>query len=356
MEKTIVCLAGDGIGPEIMESAKKVLALTERLYEHRFHLQDEAFGGAAIDQYGQPFPAKTLESCLASDAVLLGAVGGPKWDNAPERPEKGLLALRKALGLYANVRPVEVDEAVAHLSPLKEEAAKDVNFVVVRELTGGIYFSQPKERTAERATDTLTYTRKEIERIVEYAFQLAQTRGKKVTSIDKANVLESSKLWREVAEEVSERYPDVQLEHLLVDAAAMELIVRPGRFDVIVTENLFGDILSDEASVLAGSLGMLPSASHSETGLSLYEPIHGSAPDIAGQSKANPIAMLRSVSMMLEQSFGLREEAKAIENAISSVLKSGRRTGDIGGTETTVSFTDAVLKAMEEQAPVGRGR
>lgn len=356
MEKTIVCLAGDGIGPEIMESAKKVLALTERLYGHRFHLQDEAFGGAAIDQHGQPFPAKTLESCLASDAVLLGAVGGPKWDNAPERPEKGLLALRKALGLYANVRPVEVDEAVAHLSPLKEEAAKDVHFVVVRELTGGIYFSQPKERTAEQATDTLTYTRTEIERIAEYAFQLAQTRRKKVTSIDKANVLESSKLWREVAEEVSGRYPDVELEHLLVDAAAMELIVHPGRFDVIVTENLFGDILSDEASVLAGSLGMLPSASHSETGLSLYEPIHGSAPDIAGQSKANPIAMIRSVSMMLEQSFGLREEAKAIENAISSVLKSGRRTGDLGGTETTVSFTDAVLKAMEEQAPVGRGR
>ncbi|WP_028400379.1 3-isopropylmalate dehydrogenase [Ectobacillus panaciterrae] len=356
MEKRIVCLAGDGIGPEVMESAKRVLQLVGRLYGHKFHLQDERFGGAAIDECGQPLPARTLAACLASDAVLLGAVGGPRWDEAPERPEKGLLALRKSLGLYANVRPVEVDKAVAHLSPLKSEVASEVQFVVVRELTGGIYFSFPKERTAEQATDTLTYTRREIERIVEYAFQLAKTRRKKVTSIDKANVLESSKLWREIAKEVAVRYPDVELEHILVDAAAMEMIRNPGRFDVIVTENLFGDILSDEASVLAGSLGMLPSASHSENGLSLYEPIHGSAPDIAGKNKANPIAMIRSVAMMLEQSFELRKEAKAIEEAIAAVLKVGRFTGDLGGKETTSSFTDYVLRAMEEQVLVGRGK
>ncbi|MFX3659574.1 MAG: 3-isopropylmalate dehydrogenase [Ectobacillus sp.] len=356
MEKRIVCLAGDGIGPEIMESAKKVLHTVERLYNHRFHLQDEWFGGAAIDECGQPFPARTLAACLASDAVLLGAVGGPRWDAAPERPEKGLLALRKALGVFANVRPVEVDGAVAHLSPLKAEMAKEVQFVVVRELTGGIYFSAPKERTKEHATDTLTYTRREIERIVEYAFKLALTRRKRVTSIDKANVLESSKLWREVACEVAERYPEVELEHLLVDAAAMELVRNPGRFDVIVTENLFGDILSDEASVLAGSLGMLPSASHAENGPSLYEPIHGSAPDIAGKNKANPIAMIRSVAMMLEQSFGLAAEAKAIEEAVASVLKAGRYTGDLGGSETTTSFTDYVVQAMEEQVLVGRGK
>ncbi|MCP8968645.1 3-isopropylmalate dehydrogenase [Ectobacillus ponti] len=356
MEKRVVCLAGDGIGPEVMQSAKRVLQVVERLYQHKFHLQDELFGGAAIDEAGQPFPARTLAACLASDAVLLGAVGGPRWDQAAERPEKGLLALRKALNVFANVRPVQVDEAAAHLSPLREEIVKGVNFVVVRELTGGIYFSFPKERTAEQATDTLTYTRREIERIVEYAFRLAQSRGRKVTSIDKANVLESSKLWREVAIEVSARYPDVELEHLLVDAAAMELIRRPSRFDVIVTENLFGDILSDEASVLTGSLGMLPSSSHSESGPALYEPIHGSAPDIAGQGKANPVAMLRSVAMMLEQSFGLEAEAQAVENAIAAVLKAGHSTADLGGTETTVSFTDRVVQTMEEQVLVGRGR
>jgi 3-isopropylmalate dehydrogenase len=354
MNKVIVCLAGDGIGPEIMESAKRVLKTIEKQYGHTFYLQDELFGGTAIDQTGQPLPARTLTSCLSSDAVLLGAVGGPRWDRVPERPEKGLLSLRKALELYANVRPVQVDPAIAHLSPLKEDAVKNVNFVVVRELTGGIYFSYPKERSAERATDTLTYTRREIERIVDYAFKLAKTRKKKVTSIDKANVLESSKLWREIAVEVSCRYPDVELEHLLVDAAAMELIRNPQRFDVIVTENLFGDILSDEASVIAGSLGMLPSASHSCGGPSLYEPIHGSAPDIAGQNKANPVAMLRSVAMMLEQSFGLYAEAKAIEHAVSSVLKAGYRTFDLGGTTSTVRFTDYVLQKMEEEALVGR--
>jgi 3-isopropylmalate dehydrogenase len=356
VEKRIVCLAGDGIGPEVMESAKRVLQMVERLYGHRFYLQDERFGGAAIDECGEPLPARTLAACLASDAVLLGAVGGPRWDRAAERPEKGLLALRKALGVYANVRPVEVDEAIAHLSPLKLETASKVHFVVVRELTGGIYFSFPKERTEDKATDTLTYNRREIERIIEFAFQLAKTRGKKVTSIDKANVLESSKLWRDVANETAERYPDVELEHLLVDAAAMEMIRNPGRFDVIVTENLFGDILSDEASVLAGSLGMLPSASHSEKGPSLYEPIHGSAPDIAGKNKANPIAMLRSVSMMLAQSFGLVQEAQAIEDAIAAVLKAGRFTGDLGGTETTTSFTSYVLQEMEDQVLVGRGK
>jgi len=354
LEKRIVCLAGDGVGPEIMESAKEVLHMVERLYGHRFYLQDEQFGGAAIDSFGQPLPSRTLAACLASDAVLLGAVGGPRWDEAKERPEKGLLALRKGLGVFANVRPVTVDAATAHLSPLK--AADEVDFVVVRELTGGIYFSFPKEKTEEVATDTLTYHRHEIERIVSYAFQLASKRRKKVTSIDKENVLESSKLWREVTEEVALRYPNIELEHILVDAAAMELIRNPGRFDVIVTENLFGDILSDEASVLAGSLGMLPSASHAENGPSLYEPIHGSAPDIAGENKVNPIAMMRSVAMMLGQSFDLRREGEAIEEAISAVLRLGKCTADIGGNETTSSFTKYVLQEMEEQALVGRGR
>lgn len=354
LEKRIVCLAGDGVGPEVMESAKEVLHMVERLYGHHFHLQDEYFGGSAIDLNGQPLPQRTLAACLASDAVLLGAVGGPRWDSAKERPEKGLLALRKGLGVFANVRPVTVESATAHLSPLKN--ADEIDFVVVRELTGGIYFSYPKERTDEVATDTLTYHRHEIERIVSYAFQLASKRKKKVTSIDKANVLESSKLWRTVTDEVALRYPDVELEHILVDAAAMELIRNPGRFDVIVTENLFGDILSDEASVLAGSLGMLPSASHAEKGPSLYEPIHGSAPDIAGKNKANPIAMMRSVAMMLGQSFGLTREGCAIEEAISAVLKLGKCTADIGGTETTTSFTKAVIQEMEEQALVGRGR
>lgn len=353
MEKRIVCLAGDGVGPEIMESAKQVLHMIERLYGHHFHLQDEPFGGAAIDSFGQPLPPRTLAACLASDAVLLGSVGGPRWDEAKERPEKGLLALRKGLGVFANVRPVTVDAATSHLSPLK--AADEVDFVVVRELTGGIYFSFPKERKEHVATDTLTYHRREIERIVSYAFQLASKRRKKVTSIDKANVLESSKLWREITEEIARRYPNVELEHMLVDAAAMELIRNPGRFDVIVTENLFGDILSDEASVLAGSLGMLPSASHAESGPSLYEPIHGSAPDIAGKNKANPIAMLRSVAMMLGQSFGLRKEENAIEEAISAALHSGKGTADIGGSETTSSFTECVLEKMEEQVFVRRG-
>lgn len=354
MEKRIVCLAGDGVGPEIMASAKRVLERVERLYGHQFYLQDELFGGAAIDAFGQPLPSRTLTACLASDAVLLGAVGGPYWDHAKERPEQGLLTLRKGLGVFANVRPVSVEEATAHLSPLK--AAEQVDFVVVRELTGGIYFSFPKERTEEVATDTLTYHRHEVERIVSYAFQLAEKRRKKVTSIDKANVLESSKLWRQVTEEVAARHPEVELEHLLVDAAAMELIRNPRRFDVIVTENLFGDILSDEASVLAGSLGMLPSASHAENGPSLYEPIHGSAPDIAGKNKVNPIAMLRSVAMMLGQSFGLKKEGEAIEKAISTVLRSGKCTADLGGNETTTSFTKYVLQAMEEQALVGRWR
>ncbi|WP_379968708.1 3-isopropylmalate dehydrogenase [Ectobacillus sp. sgz5001026] len=356
MEKRIVCLAGDGIGPEVMDSAKKVLQVIERLYGHHFELQDEAFGGAAIDEYGQPLPARTLTACLTSDAILLAAVGGPKWDHVTERPEKGLLALRKGLGVFANVRPVEVENSLAYLSPLKEDRAKDVQFVVVRELTGGLYFALPKERDAEKATDTLSYTRKEIERIIEYAFKLARTRSKKVTSVDKANVLETSKLWREIALEIAGRYEDVKLEHLYVDAASMEMIRNPGKFDVLVTENMFGDILSDEASVLTGSLGMLPSASHSQDGPSLYEPVHGSAPDIAGKNIANPIAMLRSLSMLLEQSFGLTNEASAITNAISSVLGTGNFTADLGGKETTTSFTNLIIQTIEEQVLVGRGK
>jgi 3-isopropylmalate dehydrogenase len=352
MEARITCLQGDGIGPEVMASAKQVLSAIEKKFGHTFHLQDVDFGGIAIDTHGEPLPEETLRACLESDAILLGAVGGPKWDTLAIRPEAGLLRLRKALGLFANIRPVYVHPAVAHLSPLKEEIVQDIDFVVVRELTGGIYFSEPKERTNERAMDTLTYTRDEITRIVDHAFQLARKRRNKVTSIDKANVLESSKLWREVANEVSEKYPDVEVEHLLVDAAAMELIRRPSRFDVIVTENLFGDILSDEASMIAGSLGMLPSASHSIEGPSLYEPIHGSAPDIAGENKANPAAMLYSVSMMLSHSFSLEEEANELEQAISAVLVAGHRTGDLQGEATTTLFTE---KVVEELAGVKKG-
>ncbi|GGE79096.1 3-isopropylmalate dehydrogenase [Priestia taiwanensis] len=346
MEGKITCLQGDGIGPEVMASAKQVLCVIGEKYGHTFHLHDADFGGIAIDTHGEPLPEATLQACLSSDAILLGAVGGPKWDTLAVRPEAGLLGLRKALGLFANIRPVYVHPAVAHLSPLKEEIVQDVDFVVVRELTGGIYFSEPKERTSEHATDTLTYTREEITRIVQHAFELARTRRKKVTSIDKANVMESSKLWREVANEVGANYPDIVLEHLLVDAAAMELIRRPSRFDVVVTENLFGDILSDEASMIAGSLGLLPSASHSLEGPSLYEPIHGSAPDIAGENKANPLAMLYSVSMMLRHSFLLEEEANDVERAISAVLAAGYRTGDLRGEATTTLFTEKVVQEL----------
>ncbi|MBF2629751.1 3-isopropylmalate dehydrogenase [Listeria seeligeri] len=347
MTYKITSLAGDGIGPEIMTAGIQVLQAIAKKYQHTFEIESHPFGGAGIDATGNPIPDSTLKACQNADAILLGAIGGPKWDNAAKRPEDGLLALRKALGLFANIRPIQVPSSISHLSPLKKDIVEGADFIVVRELTGGLYFGEPKHWNEDAAVDSLTYTRPEIERIIEKAFAIAATRNKKVTSVDKANVLASSKLWRQIAEEVASKHPDITLEHLYVDAAAMILIQRPTTFDVIVTENLFGDILSDEASVITGSLGMLPSASHAESGPSLYEPIHGSAPDIAGQNIANPMSMISSVSMMLRQSFGLFMEADAIDKATAATMEAGFLTADLGGTTSTTDFTNEVLKQIE---------
>lgn len=345
MTKRIVALPGDGIGAEIMDSALKIIAEIMVQDNLDFDIERFAFGGAGIDEQGDPLPEETLKACEKADAILLGAIGGPKWDDAPKRPEQGLLALRKALGLYANIRPISVPDAVVHLSPLKEENVRGVDFVVVRELTGGIYFGE-KQLGETEASDLCTYSKAEIQRIIRKAFEIARTRNKKVTSVDKANVLATSKLWRQTAEEVAQEFPDCTLEHQLVDSAAMVMIQKPKTFDVIVTENLFGDILSDEASVIPGSLGMMPSASHSETGPSLYEPIHGSAPDIANQNIANPMSMILSAAMMLRQSFGLESSAKKIEDACDRVMNQGVLTTDLGGTATTTDFTEAVIKEL----------
>ncbi|PZF87765.1 3-isopropylmalate dehydrogenase [Listeria ivanovii] len=347
MTYKITSLAGDGIGPEIMTAGTQVLQAIAKKYQHTFEIESHPFGGAGIDTTGDPMPETTLKACQNADAILLGAIGGSKWDDAAKRPEDGLLALRKALGLFANIRPIQVPSPISHLSPLKKDIVEGTDFIVVRELTGGLYFGEPKHWDEDAAVDSLTYTRVEIERIIEKAFAIAATRNKKVTSVDKANVLASSKLWRQIAEEVASKHPDITLEHLYVDAAAMILIQRPTTFDVIVTENLFGDILSDEASVITGSLGMLPSASHAENGLSLYEPIHGSAPDIAGQNIANPMSMISSVSMMLRQSFGLFVEADVIDKATAATMEAGFLTKDLGGTTSTTDFTKEVLKQIE---------
>ena len=345
MSKRIVALPGDGIGAEIMDSALKILAEIMVQDNLDFDIERFAFGGAGIDEQGDPLPESTLKACEKADAILLGAIGGPKWDNAAKRPEQGLLGLRKALGLFANIRPISVPDSVVHLSPLKEENVRGVDFVVVRELTGGIYFGEKKLGETE-ASDHCTYSKTEIQRIIRKAFEIARTRNKKVTSVDKANVLATSKLWRQTAEEVAQEFPDCTLEHQLVDSAAMVMIQKPKAFDVIVTENLFGDILSDEASVIPGSLGMMPSASHSESGPSLYEPIHGSAPDIANQNIANPMSMILSVAMMLRQSFGLENSAQKIEAACDYVMNQGILTTDLGGQATTTEFTEAIIKEL----------
>jgi 3-isopropylmalate dehydrogenase len=309
-------------------------------------------GGCSIDRYGTALTEDTLAACKAADAVLLGAVGGPKWDNpaAPVRPEQGLLALRKGLGVFANLRPVKVLPRLASSSPLKPEKLEGVDLVVVRELTGGLYFGQPKGRwkteNGERAVDTLEYHDHEVRRIVEMAFRLAKGRRKKVTSVDKANVLDSSRLWRQVAVEVGKQHPEVTLEHMLVDTAAMRLVSHPASFDVLVTENMFGDILTDEAAVLVGTMGVLPSASLGESGPGLYEPIHGSAPDIAGKGIANPLGTVLSAAMMLRYSFNLPQEAAAVEAAVERVIESGSLTPDLGGSASTQSLTDQVIKAI----------
>jgi 3-isopropylmalate dehydrogenase len=350
----IVMLPGDGIGAEVIYAAKEVLEAIAKKFDRQFEFSVHDIGGIAIDRHGTPLPTETVEACRKADAVLLGAVGGPKWDNNPSdlRPERGLLGIRKALDLYANLRPVKGFEKLLHASPLRQDIIQGSDLLIVRELTGGLYFGTPSERrnNGEDVVDTLAYSRKEIERIVDKAFQSAQLRKKHLTSVDKANVLESSKLWREIVEEKKVQYPDVTVEHVLVDACAMKLITNPTDFDVIVTENMFGDILSDEASVLTGSLGMLPSASLAEDGVGLYEPAHGSAPDIAGQGIANPIAMILSAAMMLRYSFEMNEEARAIEKAVEDVLNEGYHTKDLkshdGTLVNTNEMTALITKAI----------
>ena len=344
-EYKIAVLAGDGIGPEVTRAARVVLDAVAAAHDRQFAYEEGLIGGAAVDGTGDPLPQATLDLCRRSDAILFGAIGGPQYDKFPveKRPERGLLALRQSLGLFANLRPVKAIPALAGASPVKESITEGIDLVVVRELTGGIYFGKPRRRwttaRGRRAVDTMPYREEEIVRVVRLACELARGRKGRVTSVDKANVLDTSRLWREVATEVAAEYPDVTLDHVLVDACAMYLISNPRRFDVIVTENLFGDILTDEAAVLAGSLGVLPSASLNGKAperpdspgkqFGLYEPIHGSAPDIAGQDKANPLGAILSAAMLLRVSLGLEEEAQTIERAVDGVLADGLRTGDI---------------------------
>lgn len=352
MEKKITVLPGDGIGPEVVTAAVEVLGAIAQKYDHQFHFAYGAIGGVAIDQYQDPLPQNTISLCEESDAILLGAVGGPKWDHNPAdlRPEKGLLRIRKHFDLFSNLRPVQAIPSMLKSSPLKEDIVKDVDLLIVRELTGGLYFGE-RHRTENEALDSLTYIREEIERIVDNAFTLARLRRKKLTSVDKANVLDTSRLWRDIVDEKKAQYPDVEVEHSLVDSTAMKLITAPAEYDVIVTENMFGDILSDEASVITGSLGVLPSASMRADNFGLYEPVHGSAPEIAGKGIANPAATILSAAMMLQYSFGLLEEAKAIEDAVAAVYEKGFFTGDMApkGVEalSTNDWTEKVLHEIE---------
>ena len=339
----IVLLPGDGIGPEIGTAARTVLA---RLGD--FEITEHLIGGASIDEHGTALTDEVLEACRQADAVLLCAVGGPKWDTTdPDkpRPEQGLLGLRKGLGLFANLRPVRPSEALIDASPLRRERIDGTDLLVVRELTGGIYFGE-SGREGDRAHDDCAYTVEEIERIARVAFEAAGERKGRLTSVDKANVMETSRLWRETVTRLAPEYEGIELDHLLVDNAAMQLVSNPTGFDVIVTENLFGDILSDEAAMLTGSLGMLPSASLGEDGPGLYEPVHGSAPDIAGTGKANPLATLLSVAMMLKYGLGMHEGATRLEAAVDSALTDGLRTPDLGGEATTDEMTEAVLQSM----------
>lgn len=375
MKANIAILPGDGIGPEVVAAAVDVLRAVARRHGHDFGFAEHPIGGAAIDAHGDPLPPATLDACRKADAVLLGAVGGPKWSDpqAKVRPEQGLLALRAALGVYANLRPVRVHPRLANLSPLKNERLAGVDVLFVRELTGGAYFGA-KTRTPRQATDETKYTVEEIERVVRRAFELSRTRRRHVTSVDKANVMETSRLWRETVTRVAAEYPDVDFEHQLVDSMAMLMLTRPASYDVVVTENLFGDILTDEAAALAGSLGLLPSASLGELPPSgprppspagagreteppaaaviqvgLYEPIHGSAPDIAGRDIANPLGAILSAAMLLRHSLHLDAEAGAVEAAVESVLASGELTRDLGGNAGTRAVADAVLAALGEQ-------
>jgi 3-isopropylmalate dehydrogenase len=352
LDALITVLPGDGIGPEVANAASAVLERIASKHGHKFRIEEKLIGGAAIDATGSPLPDDTIELCKKSDAVFLGAVGGPKWSdpNATVRPEQGLLRIRSVLEVYANLRPVQIIDALSDASPIRVERLQDVDVMVVRELTGGIYFGE-KTRDENSASDLCTYQRFEIERIVRVAARLAQQRGYKLCSVDKANVLETSRFWRDITNTImSTEFPDVVLEHMLVDAAAMHLINRPAHFDVIVTENMFGDILTDEASMLSGSLGMLPSASIGESKCGLYEPIHGSAPDIEGKGLANPCGAIASIAMLLRHSLDLDEEANAVESAIRNVIEAGARTADLAvpgdNIVSTTEMTEAILQEL----------
>jgi len=360
MNLNVLILPGDGIGTEVTAEALKVLKQVAARYDHSLSLTEGLLGGIAIHRCGTPLPRETIDLAQKADATLMGAVGLPEFDNAPpeKRPERGLLGIRKVLGVFANLRPVRTYPSLLDSSPLKNDRIDGTDMIIVRELTGGIYYGTPRgisgEGAEERAVNTMTYTRPEIERVARVAFYLAGNRRKKVTSVDKSNVLENSQLWRRVVVETAAEYPGIELDHLLVDNCAMQLVLNPRRFDVLLTENLFGDILSDEGAVLAGSIGMLPSASLGDKRPSgawtgLYEPVHGSAPDIAGQNKANPLAAIGSVAAMLEYSFGLKEEAARVNRAIEAVLESGRVTADLkpaGKPATTSEVGDAVASLI----------
>lgn len=364
MNLKVLTLPGDGIGVEVTREAVKVLQQVAEVYGHKVSLSEGLLGGIAIHKTGNPFPEETRALALEADATLMGAVGLPEFDNAPpdKRPERGLLGIRKTLGVYANLRPVRSYTALLDSSPLKNHLVDGVDMIIVRELTGGLYYGTPRgisgDGAEERAVNTMLYTRAEIERVTHMAFQLARKRRKKVTSVDKSNVLENSQLWRRVVVEVAKQYADVELDHLLVDNCAMQLVLNPKRFDVVLTENLFGDILSDEGAVLAGSIGMLPSASigsqrPSGAWVGLYEPVHGSAPDIAGQNKANPLGAIGSVAALLEYSFGLLEEASAVNRAMEHVLNSGHVTADLrpaGKPATTSEVGDAICAVLSKES------
>jgi 3-isopropylmalate dehydrogenase len=355
MKLKVLLLPGDGIGVEVTREAEKVLRRIGNLFGHEVSLNSGLLGGVAIHKTGTPLPDETKRLAMEADATLMGAVGLPEFDNAPpeKRPERGLLGIRKALNVYANLRPVRSYKALLDSSPLKNELVNGVDMLIVRELTGGLYYGAPRgisgSGAEEQAVNSMVYTRGEIERVAHMAFQLARKRRKKLTSVDKSNVLENSQLWRRVVTEVAGQYPDVALDHILVDNCAMQLVLNPKRFDVVLTENMFGDILSDEGAVLAGSIGMLPSASIGDKA-GLYEPVHGSAPDIAGQNKANPFGAISSVAAMLQYSFGLIEEGNAVNRAIEQVLETGRVTADLkpaGKAASTSEVGDAVCKVLE---------
>jgi 3-isopropylmalate dehydrogenase len=356
VDARIILLPGDGIGAEVTAEAVKVLRAVARRRGHSFAFDEPLFGSAAIEATGHPLPAETLDACRRADATLLGAVGGPQWDGLPpdRRPEAGLMGLRKNLQLYANLRPVRALAGMLDAAPLRPDALRGTDLLIVRELTGGLYFGEPRGRSVRdgrrAAVDTLAYAEDEIVRVARVAFDAARARRHHVTSVDKANVLHSGQLWREVAGEVGREYPDVMLDHLLVDAAALQLVRRPATFDVIVTENMFGDILSDEAAGLVGSLGLLPSASLGAAGTSLYEPVHGTAPDIAGKGIANPIGAILSAAMLLRYALRLAEEAAAVERAVDRVIAAGARTSDVaagGPTISTREFGDRVVSSLD---------